>query len=74
MGFPLLRDKNGAPPDWLQRPLDFYGIHFDFTFPSSPLNAVIGGQFYLALVTESRMGLVWVCPYRGTFLHEQTTR
>ena len=46
--FPLLEDKTGAPFDWLLRPLDFYGVHYDFTFPNRPLNAVIGGQFFLA--------------------------
>ena len=46
--FPLFKDKTGAPLDWLQRPLDFYGIHYDFTFPNSSLNAVIGGHFQLA--------------------------
>jgi hypothetical protein len=46
--FPLLEDETGAPFDWLRRPLDFYGVHYDFTFPNRPLNAVIGGQFLLA--------------------------
>jgi hypothetical protein len=46
--FPLLSDETGALFNGLQRPLDFYGVHFDFTFPNRPLNAVIGGQFFLA--------------------------
>lgn len=46
--FPLLMNGNGTPNDSLSRPLDFYGIRYDFTFPSSPLNVVIGGQFLLA--------------------------
>ncbi len=46
--FPLLEDETGAPFDWLPRPLEFYGVHYDFTFPNRPLNAVIGGQFLLA--------------------------
>jgi hypothetical protein len=46
--FPLLKDKNGTPDDQLQRPLDFYGVHYDFTFPSNPSAAVTGGEFLLA--------------------------
>ena len=45
--FPLLKDKNGTPNDQLPRPLDFYGIHYDFTFPSNPLVAVTGGDLQL---------------------------
>ena len=45
--FPLLRDKTGAPFVWLQRPIDFYGVHYEFTLPSSSLNAVVGGHFFL---------------------------
>lgn len=45
--FPLLRDETGAPHAGLPRPLDFYGIHFDVTFPNRPLNVVIGGQLVL---------------------------
>lgn len=46
--FPLLKDKNGTPNDQLQRPLDFYGVHYNFTFPSNPSDTVIGGEFLLA--------------------------
>jgi hypothetical protein len=46
--FPLLKDKNGTPNDQLPRPLDFYGVHYDFTFPSNPSVEVISGQFLLA--------------------------
>jgi len=46
--FPLLKDKNGTPNDQLQRPLDFFGVHFDFTFPSNPSVTVTGGEFKLA--------------------------
>ena len=52
--FPLAGDKTGAPFYGLQRPLDFYGVHFDLTFPSSPLNAVIGG-YLLLWVTANRL-------------------
>jgi hypothetical protein len=45
--FPFLKDETGAA-NWSARPFDFYGVHYDFTFPSSPLNAVVGGQFLLA--------------------------
>ena len=44
---PLLKDTDGTPNDQLQRPLDFYGVHFDFTFPSNPSLHVTGGQFSL---------------------------
>jgi len=44
---PLLKDADGTPNDQLQRPLDFYGVHFDFTFPSNPSLHVTGGQFSL---------------------------
>ena len=46
--FPLLKDRNGTPNDQLPRPLDFYGVHFHFTFPSDPSVDVTGGQFLLA--------------------------
>jgi hypothetical protein len=46
--FPLLKDKNGTPNDQLQRPLDFSGVHFDFTFPNNPSVTVTGGEFELA--------------------------
>jgi hypothetical protein len=46
--FPLLKDKNGTPNDRLPRPLDFYGVHYDFTFPSNPSVEVTGGKFLLA--------------------------
>ncbi len=46
--FPLLKDEDGTPNDQLQRPLDFYGVHYDFTFPSNPSVAVTGGEFQLA--------------------------
>ena len=45
--FPLLRDKTGAPNTGVQRPVDFYGVHFDITFPSLPLSILVGGQFVL---------------------------
>jgi hypothetical protein len=46
--FPLLQDLNGTPNNQLHRPLDFYGVHFDFTFPSDPSVVVTGGEFQLA--------------------------
>jgi hypothetical protein len=46
--FPLLKDKNGTPNDQLKKPFDFYGVHYDFTFPSNPSLEVTGGQFLLA--------------------------
>ncbi len=48
--FPLLKDENGTPNDDLPRPLDFFGIHFDLTFPDAqnPLIKVIGGEFTLS--------------------------
>ena len=45
---PLLKDKNGTPNDQLKKPFDFYGVHYDFTFPSNPSLEVTGGQFLLA--------------------------
>jgi len=47
--FPLLKDKNGTPNNDLLRPLDFFGIHFDLTFPDAldPLTHVTGGEFGL---------------------------
>ena len=45
--FPLLKDKNGTPNDQLKKPFDFYGVHYDFTFPSNPSLEVTGGQFLL---------------------------
>jgi hypothetical protein len=46
--FPLLKDKDGTPNEQLQRPLDFSGVHFDFTFPCNPSVIVTGGEFKLA--------------------------
>jgi hypothetical protein len=45
--FPLLKDSNGTPNDQLHRPFDFYGVHYDLTFPSNPSVAVTAGQFRL---------------------------
>jgi len=47
--FPLLKDKNGTPNNDLPRPLDFFGIHFDLTFPDAhnPAIQVTGGEFRL---------------------------
>jgi len=47
--FPLLKDKNGTPNNDLPRPLDFFGIHFDLTFPDAHNESiqVIGGEFGL---------------------------
>jgi hypothetical protein len=47
--FPLLKDKNGTPNNDLPRPLDFFGIHFDLTFPDTlnPSIHVTGGEFGL---------------------------
>ena len=47
--FPLLKDENGTPNTDLPRPLDFFGIHFDLTFPDkdNPAVQVIGGEFGL---------------------------
>lgn len=45
--YPLLKDANGTPNDQLQKPLDFYGVHFSLTFPSNPSVHVTGGQFSL---------------------------
>ena len=46
--FPLLKDKDGTPNDQLKKPFDFYGVHYDFTFPSNLSLDVTGGQFLLA--------------------------
>jgi hypothetical protein len=45
--FPLLADANGTPNSSLTFPLDFYGVHFDFTLPNDPSVSVIGGNFAL---------------------------
>jgi len=42
--FPLLADANGTPNSSLTFPLDFYGVHFDFTLPNDPLVNVTGGD------------------------------
>ncbi len=46
--FPLLRDETGAPNTGVQRPVDFYGVHYDITLPTRPLSAVVGAQLILA--------------------------
>jgi len=51
--FPLL-------PGQLQRPLDFFGIHYDLTFPSNSSVAITGGQFELitaGLNHDDRFGI-----------------
>ena len=47
--FPLLKDENGTPNTDLARPLDFFGIHLNLTFPDkdNPSIQVIGGEFGL---------------------------
>jgi len=47
--FPLLKDKNGTPNNDLPRPLDFFGIHFDLSFPDAHNESiqVTGGEFGL---------------------------
>jgi hypothetical protein len=57
--FPLLKDKNGTPNNDLLRPLDFFGIHFDLTFPNAhnPSIQVIGGEFGLSSDPEKVFGV-----------------
>ena len=57
--FPLLKDKNGTPNNDLSRPLDFFGIHLDLTFPNAhnPSIEVIGGQFGLSSDSEKVFGI-----------------
>jgi hypothetical protein len=45
--FPLFKDRDGTPNDQLQRPLDFYGVHYDFTFPTDPGVQVTSAWFQL---------------------------
>ena len=47
--FPLLKDEDGTPNTDLLRPLDFYGIHYDLSFPDVNDSSihVIGGEFTL---------------------------
>ena len=46
--FPLLKDESGNPNEALNRPLDFYGVHFDITFPDvDPSIETMSGQFFL---------------------------
>ncbi len=46
--FPLFKDEQGTPNDDLLRPLDFFGIHYDLTFPVADSSVfVTGGQFDL---------------------------
>jgi hypothetical protein len=47
--FPLLKDENGTPNNDLPKPLDFFGIHFDLTFPDAHKESVrvMGGEFGL---------------------------
>src|SRR5262249_50692184 len=56
--FPLLKDKNGTPNTNLPRPLDFYDVHFDITFPNINNSSIFvtGGQF--SLIDASRGGFV----------------
>jgi hypothetical protein len=47
--FPLVKDENGTPNTDLLRPFDFYGIHYDLTFPDvdDPSIYVTEGVFSL---------------------------
>ena len=45
--FPFFKDQDGTPNAELKKPLDFYGVHFDITFPVDPSFEVTGGQFFL---------------------------
>jgi hypothetical protein len=57
--FPLLKDKNGTPNNDLPRPLDFFGVHFDLTFPDThnPSIHVTGGEFGLFSNPGEKFGL-----------------
>ena len=48
--FPLLKDEDGTPNTDLLRPFDFYGVHYDLTFPDidDPMIHVTGGEFWLS--------------------------
>ncbi len=48
--FPLLKDDDGTPNDDLLRPFDFYGVHFDLTFPDVNDDAIFvtSGEFWLS--------------------------
>ena len=58
--FPLLKDDSGTPNQELPRPFDFYGVHYDLTFPMvSPSVEVTSGQLLLAdngIVTPFAIG------------------
>jgi hypothetical protein len=57
--FPLLKDENGTPNNDLPRPLDFFGIHFDLTFPdvNNPAIHVTGGEFKLISDPDAVFGV-----------------
>ncbi len=48
--FPLLKDDDGTPNDDLLRPFDFYGVHYDLTFPDVNDDAIFitTGEFWLS--------------------------
>jgi hypothetical protein len=48
--FPLLKDEDGTPNTDLPRPFDFYGVHYDLSFPdvNDPAIHVTGGEFWLS--------------------------
>ncbi len=46
--FPLEKDVDGTPDDQFSGPLDFYGVHFNFTLPGDPSFMITGGEFALA--------------------------
>jgi hypothetical protein len=52
--FPLLKDEDGTPNRDLPRPFDFYGIHYDLSFPdvNNPSIHIIEGEF--TLISDAR--------------------
>ena len=57
--FSLLKDESGTPNNDLPRPLDFFGIHFDLTFPgvNNPAIRVTGGEFGLISQPDAVFGV-----------------
>ena len=45
--FPFFKDPSGTPSDELQKPVDFYGVHYDLTLPVNPSVELTEGQFRL---------------------------
>lgn len=57
----------GNPAGYYINPIIFSGVHFDITYPLSPMNAVIGGRIVIANFDEPILSSPYPVPYSPYF-------